>query len=84
MSPAKKEVDMTTYSGRIAAKMRIVREKKQLDAAKVAKRMTKFGWPITMAAYRHWENGTRKQNVDAIPYIAKALGVKPHDILPEK
>ena len=84
MAPAEKEADMTTYSGLLANQMRVIRQKSGKSLYQIVERMAKYGWPVSVAAYRHWENGTRKPPIDALPYIAKALGVKLHELLPAK
>jgi len=84
MNPATVEADDTVYSGRLAKAMRAIRTKNSLSVVETIQRMGKAGYPISEAAYRHWENGTRVQHVDAIPALAKALKVTIHELLPQK
>lgn len=85
MSPAKKEVDMTTYSGRIAAKIRALREDAGLSVEEVVKNMAKNGYSVSVPTFYKWENGERKFNLDAIPAFAKAMKIKNlQSIFPEK
>ena len=84
MSPARKEPDISTYSGRIAKRMQRLRLDAEKSVQEVIVSMEKNGYSIGEPAYRHWENGTRPQHVNALPAIAKALGVKLEELLPKK
>lgn len=84
MTPKRVEVDTETYSGRIAKRMRRFRDKAKLGVPAVIESMAKAGWEIGEPAYRHWENNTRPPHVDALPAIAKALGVTLDDLLPKR
>lgn len=84
MNPAPKAPDESTYSGRFAARLRSLREKAGLSVDDVVAKMEKAGYPLRVQTYYGWENGRRQVNWDALPAIAKALKVKPRDVIPEK
>lgn len=84
MNPAPKAPDETTYSGRFAARLRILREKAGLSVEETVIAMEKAGYALGVQTYYGWENGKRQTNWDAIPAIAKAFKLKPRDIVPEK
>jgi Helix-turn-helix domain len=84
MSPAKKEADESTYSGRFAARLRMLREKAGLSVEQVVEAMIKAGYPLGVQTFYGWENGKRQVNWDAIPAIAKVLKTKPVDLIPPK
>lgn len=84
MSPPRAEPDGSTYSGRVARRIRELRESKELTGADVVAKMAAHGFPITQGAYSHWETGRVKPQWDALPALAKALGVAIHDLIPPK
>ncbi|MEP3477981.1 MAG: helix-turn-helix transcriptional regulator [Fuerstiella sp.] len=84
MSPARKEPDLSTYSGRLAGHLRQLREASGLTSSEAAEKMNKAGYVISEAAFRHWENGTRSPHWDALPALAKTLKVKVRELVPEK
>ena len=79
MNPARKEPDVSTYSGRFAVRLRTLREKKGLTVQEVAD-----ATGIAKKSLYDWEAGKPTFRLDAIPEIAEALGVKPRTLLPEK
>lgn len=82
MSPSRVEPNSTTYSGRLAVRIRELRDKKGWTTDEFAERLNRAGWETTPANVRHWENGTSRPNLDALPFIAEALGVKVRNLLP--
>ncbi|GAB5405486.1 MAG: hypothetical protein Aurels2KO_37170 [Aureliella sp.] len=84
MSPAAKEPDQSTYSGRFAARLRMLREKAGLSVDQVVEKMAKAGYELNRQTFYGWENAKRQVNWDAIPAIAKALKTKPVDLIPKK
>lgn len=88
MSPAKKEADQSTYSGRFAARLRMLREKAGLSVEQVVEAIEKHNTsgrnsPKVQAFYG-WEQGKAGPHLDLLPFIAKALKVKVRDLMPEK
>ena len=83
MSPARKEPDLSTYSGRLSKRIRELREKNNLTTDQVAAAITKAGFKTTAANIRHWENGTGRPNLDAIPYLAELFGIRTSKFFPD-
>lgn len=71
MGRKRREVDTTVYSGRLAERVRQLREAKGLSVEELADRV---GF-ATMTVYQ-WESGYRQINPDCYPALAKALGCK--------
>ncbi len=84
MSPARKEIDMSTYRGRWANRVRNLRLELGYTAAEVVERMEKFGYPVTLTSYYKWETNQREPDWDAMPALAKSLKVKIVDLFPKK
>lgn len=82
MSPAAKEPDQSTYSGRFAARLRMLREKAGLSVEKMVGSMAEHGYPLPASTYYNWENGRRQVNWDAVPALAKTLDMKPAKLVP--
>ena len=70
-----KQLPGETYAERIAMRIRDLRKKADMDVATLAQKVTKAGYPLAKPTLSHWENGTRDVNLNAIPYLAKALKV---------
>ena len=83
MSPARKEPDLSTYSGRLSKRIRELREKNNLTTDQVATLITAAGFSTTAANIRHWENGTGRPNVDAAPYLAAVFGITTSALFPD-
>jgi len=73
------QVDTKTYSGRMAVRLRELREAKGMTVEAFAE---KVGAPRS-TAYA-WENATVGIDIDALPRIAKVLGVTIAELLPAK
>ncbi len=85
MSPAAKEPDQSTYSGRFAARLRMLREKAGLSVDQVVANMEKAGYPLAVSKYYHWESGRSKVDLDAVPALKKSLKVPTvGELLPRK
>ncbi len=76
MSPAPKPPDLTTYSGRFAARLRALREKTGMTGQEMAKAVSDSGYVVKERSYYAWESGANSPPFDAIPFISKALGLK--------
>lgn len=76
MARQQKDPDMETYSGRVSAKIRSMREKAGLTVEDVVKKMQKNGYSVSVPTFYKWESGERKFNLDAIPAFAKSLKIK--------
>lgn len=88
MSPAPKQPDQSTYSGRFAARLRQLREKAGLSVEEVVALVTRHNdsgrSSPAVPSYYKWEQGSTSPHIDLIPVIARALKLKPRDLLPEK
>ncbi len=84
MTPARREPDLSTYSGRLSARIRKLRKATGLSTGEAAEKISKHGYDLSETAFRHWENGTRGPRWDAMPALAKTLKVKVREIIPEK
>lgn len=85
MNPAPKQPDQSTYSGRFAARLRELREKKKLTIEDVVSTVQKSGYDLTAKTLYNWESGTRQPPVDAYPALANALQLKTvREILPKE
>jgi len=77
MTPKRKEPDLSTYAGRVAARLRQLREKTGLSVEELADRLhllTKT--PIDKFRIYKWESGRASPPYDFLPYLAEALGLK--------
>jgi len=80
MARPRKEVDTSTYEGRFAERLRMLREKTGMNVHELAE---KSG--VSKTTILNWESGIRKPLVsDTFLQLADALGVKPRTLLPEK
>jgi len=75
---------MSTYTSRTAARLRHLREQQDLSVADLADAMDSRGWPISTQAIYAWELGSRKVHLDALPYLADALGCSPRRLMPSE
>jgi len=82
MTPKRKEPDQSTYAGRFAARLRALREKKGLTVEEMVDLMQHHGFRLSVMGYYTWERATRQINLNAIPAIAKALGVSIRVLFP--
>lgn len=83
MSPARKNVDVSTYSGRFAARLRMLREKAGLSVDDVVERLIAAGYEARQTTYYGWESGRSDAPLDAFPFLALSLNVKtPRALLP--
>lgn len=86
MTPARKEPDLGTYVGRVAARIRKLREKARMSVEEFAGRVSKeAGTTISISTAYGWENGNNTPNLKMLPAIASALGVrKARNVLPDE
>lgn len=84
MAPAPKAPDESIYSGRVAARLRLLREKAGLTVEEVCERMDAAGYPLALQSFYSWENGRRQPNWDALPAMSVALGVSIRTLIPIK
>ncbi len=81
--PAKAEIDTSTYSGRVSARIRKLRELRGWTVAdladKINHRTTKS---LANSTIHGWDNGSRKVDPDFYPIIAAAFGIPIRKFLP--
>lgn len=84
MNPAKKAPDQTTYSGRFAARLRMLREKAGLSVDEAVSKIAKAGFETTRKSIYNWESGIRQPPIDALPSMASAYKLRQvRSILPQ-
>lgn len=84
MSPAKKPLDLTKLSNRLAARIRELREKQGLSVPELAAMIPDAaGKPLPDQTLYGWENGRRKVDLDTLPAIAAALKTTLRKLMPE-
>lgn len=84
MNPAPKKPDESTYSGRFAARLRKLREKRGLTGQEAAEAVTNAGYAVAQRSYYAWEAAQNEPPLDAFPAIARAFGLRIRDLLPLK
>jgi transcriptional regulator with XRE-family HTH domain len=86
MAPARKEPDLSTYTGRIAARIRKLRQRSNLSVTEFAAIVSdKSGTTVSTSTAYGWENGNNTPNLKMLPAIAAALGVKKaRNVLPNE
>lgn len=82
MGRSRKEPDMSTYSGRIAARFRELRVQnyETLDEYRLV--LDRHGLQIPLQTLYKYEQGTTNINPDYYPVIAKSLGKTVRSFLP--
>lgn len=79
MGRKRKEIDISTYTGRFAVRLRELREAAKLSVEELAE---KSGLP--KGTLYDWESAAKVPGIDRFPMLANALGVKPGDLLPDE
>jgi transcriptional regulator with XRE-family HTH domain len=79
MSRKRKEVDTSTYSGRFAVRLRMLRDKTGMSADEFAE---KHGFART--TFYSWESGIRTPPLEELPQIAKAFGIPVRTLIPKE
>ena len=69
----KKDPDLSTYSGRFAARLRALRESTGMSGQEFAKALVSAGYQIAERTYYRWETGVAEPPYDALPVLAKLL-----------
>jgi len=69
--PARKEPDTRIYSGRFAARLRMLREKAGVSHEDVAQKLGVTIWTIY-----HWEQGKHFPQPDQLPLLKELYGLK--------
>ena len=80
MNPrARKEVDISTYTGRFAVRLKALREKAGLSVEELAE---KSGIPRNTIF--NWEGSKRSPSIEQFPQLAESLGVTIRNLMPQK
>lgn len=81
-----REPDVSTYSGRCAARLRECRQAKKLSVETFVGALNKLlpkGEAYTDKAVYHWETGHAAIPLDALPLCAEVLGMTLKKFLPD-
>ena len=78
MPRKRKEVDTSTFEGRFAVRLRMLRDKAGISVPELAE-LT--GFPRTTLF--NWESGINEPPLSAYPILAEAFGIKVRTLLPE-
>lgn len=84
--PAKKPVKKGTYSLRVAARFRALRDEREWLVGDVLARLNKVmpeELHIAASTLHGWDNGNRKIDPDYYPYIARVFGLSVLEFLPK-
>ena len=79
-----KTPDTSTYAGRLAERIRKLRERAGLSIGDAAKRITKAGYSISASGVYKWENGQAVIPATAFLSVASAYGCKPRNLIPNE
>lgn len=79
MGRKRKEVDQSTYSGRVAARLRILREKSGKTVPEMAKALG-----IAAPTYYSYENARLELPLNLIPSLCEALGISVRQLFPKE
>lgn len=85
--PAKRPVPTDTYSQRVSARLRALREERGWLVADLAERINRHlpeGEGFATSTIHGWDNGNKKIDPDTYPILAKVLGVKLLEFLPAR
>lgn len=83
--PAKTEIDTSTYSGRVAARLRELREARGWTVAELQERInTRIAKArrVAQSTVHGWDNGSRKIDPDFYPVLASVFGKPVRSFLP--
>lgn len=74
--------DPDTYLGRVAMRLKKLREAARLEPEKAAERITANGYAVSESTIYRWEQGKTSPHVEALPAIASVYGVHVRTVLP--
>ena len=78
MARPRKAIDTSTYTGRFAARLKMLREKTGMSVDELAE---KSG--ISRTTLFNWESGTNEPLIGQLPELAEALQIKVRTLLPD-
>lgn len=80
MSPAKKELDLSTYKGRFGSRLKELRKAAGLSQVELAAALE-----ISQNTVSQWETAISSPTVETFPVLAKALKLeKTKDLFPDE
>jgi len=82
--PNRKEIDESDYDGRVAVRIRTLRDEAGWSVDDLVLRLSKAGYEASVQTIYGWENGKRATPLNALPYLAKAFRLSLFDFLPSK
>lgn len=85
--PAKKPVATDNYSGRVAARLRALREERGWTVADLAERLNRQlpkDKRVANSTLHSWDNGSRTADPDYYPAFAKVFGLSIRGLLPSE
>jgi len=77
MARPRKAIDTSTYTGRFAARLKMLREKTGMSVDELAE---KSG--ISRTTLFNWESSIREPLIGQLPQLAEALKIKVRTLLP--
>lgn len=77
-----KPPESDSYLGRVALRLKTLREAAGMEPEQAAKAITKAGYPVTESTVYRWEQGKTHPHLEALPAIAKAYGMTARTVLP--
>lgn len=85
--PPKRKINTKHYSGRIAARVRALREERGWLVGDLAAALNRLLPPddrVAVSTVHHWDNGGRNLPPDLYPFMAKVFGLTIAEFLPPK
>ena len=75
----RKEVDTSTYEGRFAERLKVLRLKAKLTHEDVAEALG-----VDARTIYHWESGNTSPQIKYLPFLAEKIGVEVRTLMPKK
>jgi len=75
----RKEVDVSTFEGRFAVRLKKLREKAGISQVEAAELVG-----VSRATYFNWESGSNYPHIKNLAKLAEIMGVTPRNLLPKK
>lgn len=81
--PPKKPINEKTYLGRVATRLRALREDAGLSVEELSARLIAAGFQVKGSAIYAWEQGRSAPHVEVLPVLAKLYRLSsPGEVLP--
>ncbi len=85
MTPAPIPPDESSYSGRFAARLKMLRIKAGLSVPEITVAIRESGYELGDRTYYQWESGRSEPPLRAIPHLATVLKLSsPRLVFPQK